>query len=249
MKKLTSLLLALLFTITAVVETTNAMPRRMTVKVESVYDGDTFTVIIDGEEEKIRIIGIDTPEIKKGKKNSCLGKEVRDYVKEMIEGKEVIIKKDKYNKNRDSFGRLLRSVRIINKEKNRTNDLGRKLLKKGYAEVYDKADFKYEKIYKLLESHSKKSKRGIWSEKCTTNESEEEKEETSKVEDSEQTALTQNSEKEESSDTEYSCDVEKRYCTKMTSCEEAKFYLNTCGLERLDADGDGLPCESLCRDL
>jgi hypothetical protein len=39
----------------------------------------------------------------------------------------------------------------------------------------------------------------------------------------------------------------KRYCKEMTSCEEAKFYLTRCGLPRLDGDGDGLPCEALCK--
>jgi hypothetical protein len=39
----------------------------------------------------------------------------------------------------------------------------------------------------------------------------------------------------------------KRYCNEMTSCEEASFYLTQCGLTRLDSDGDGVPCESLCR--
>jgi hypothetical protein len=39
----------------------------------------------------------------------------------------------------------------------------------------------------------------------------------------------------------------KRYCNGMASCEEARFYLTQCGLTGLDRDGDGVPCESLCR--
>ena len=39
----------------------------------------------------------------------------------------------------------------------------------------------------------------------------------------------------------------KRYCREMTSCEEVRFYLERCGLSRLDGDGDGVPCEALCR--
>ena len=39
----------------------------------------------------------------------------------------------------------------------------------------------------------------------------------------------------------------KRYCGEMSSCEEAMYFLNSCGLSRLDGDGDGIPCESLCR--
>jgi len=33
----------------------------------------------------------------------------------------------------------------------------------------------------------------------------------------------------------------------MVSCEEAQFYLHECGLSKLDRDGDGVPCEALCK--
>ena len=33
----------------------------------------------------------------------------------------------------------------------------------------------------------------------------------------------------------------------MKSCAEAKFYLNQCGVTRLDRDKDGIPCETICR--
>jgi hypothetical protein len=39
----------------------------------------------------------------------------------------------------------------------------------------------------------------------------------------------------------------KKYCGEMTSCREAIFYLRKCRLTRLDADRDGVPCESICR--
>ena len=39
----------------------------------------------------------------------------------------------------------------------------------------------------------------------------------------------------------------KQYCREMVSCQEAKFYLQKCGLSRLDGDKDGIPCEALCR--
>lgn len=39
----------------------------------------------------------------------------------------------------------------------------------------------------------------------------------------------------------------KRYCREMGSCAEARFYLTQCGLSRLDGDGDGVPCEKMCR--
>lgn len=41
----------------------------------------------------------------------------------------------------------------------------------------------------------------------------------------------------------YSCSG-KTYCSEMTSCEEAMFYLNNCPGTKMDGDGDGIPCES-----
>jgi hypothetical protein len=40
----------------------------------------------------------------------------------------------------------------------------------------------------------------------------------------------------------------KTYCREMTSCADALYHLKECGLTRLDGDGDGSPCESLCGD-
>lgn len=39
----------------------------------------------------------------------------------------------------------------------------------------------------------------------------------------------------------------KRYCSQMVSCEEAKFYFIQCRIKTLDKNGDGVPCENLCR--
>ena len=36
----------------------------------------------------------------------------------------------------------------------------------------------------------------------------------------------------------------KRYCSEMTSCQEATFYLNNCPGVEIDGDRDGIPCES-----
>jgi len=38
----------------------------------------------------------------------------------------------------------------------------------------------------------------------------------------------------------------KTTCGEMVNCTEAMYYLNTCGLTRLDGDSDGTPCEALC---
>ncbi|MBW2542941.1 MAG: thermonuclease family protein [Deltaproteobacteria bacterium] len=38
----------------------------------------------------------------------------------------------------------------------------------------------------------------------------------------------------------------RTYCSQMASCKEARFYFEHCGVDRLDGDGDGIPCEALC---
>lgn len=43
----------------------------------------------------------------------------------------------------------------------------------------------------------------------------------------------------------YACDG-RHLCRQMRSCEEAYYFLRTCGVSRLDGDHDGIPCESLC---
>jgi len=41
----------------------------------------------------------------------------------------------------------------------------------------------------------------------------------------------------------YHCDG-RQYCSKMTSCKEAKYFLKHCPNTKMDGDGDGIPCES-----
>jgi hypothetical protein len=41
---------------------------------------------------------------------------------------------------------------------------------------------------------------------------------------------------------QFKCDGRK-YCSEMTSCEEAKFFLENCPGVAMDGDNDGIPCE------
>lgn len=45
---------------------------------------------------------------------------------------------------------------------------------------------------------------------------------------------------------QFSCDDGKRTCKDMDSCDDAKFHLRECGMQKLDRDRDGVPCESIC---
>jgi cold shock CspA family protein len=41
----------------------------------------------------------------------------------------------------------------------------------------------------------------------------------------------------------FQCDGRK-YCSQMTSCKEARYFLKNCPNTEMDGDGDGIPCES-----
>ena len=75
--------------------------------VEYVIDGDTVDFIIDGREERVRLIGIDTPETKKPNSPiECFGPEATDFMQELLPvGTPVRIERDIVN--RDDYGRIL----------------------------------------------------------------------------------------------------------------------------------------------
>lgn len=45
---------------------------------------------------------------------------------------------------------------------------------------------------------------------------------------------------------ESDCNDGKRTCKDMDSYADARFHLEQCGMTKLDRDGDGVPCESIC---
>ena len=78
--------------------------------VVSVADGDTFTVAVNGDREKIRLIGVDTPETKHPTKGvQCWGPEASDFTKATLtKGTRVRLVRDA--EARDRYGRLLAYV-------------------------------------------------------------------------------------------------------------------------------------------
>jgi cold shock CspA family protein len=53
----------------------------------------------------------------------------------------------------------------------------------------------------------------------------------------------------ESSSSAFKCDG-RAHCSQMTSCKEAKFFLNYCPGVQMDGDNDGIPCEQqLCTGI
>ena len=64
-------------------------------RVSNVVDGDTIDVLMNGQEYRVRYIGIDTPEtVHPSKPVEFFGPEASAYNKELVDGKEVLLYKD-----------------------------------------------------------------------------------------------------------------------------------------------------------
>jgi micrococcal nuclease len=77
--------------------------------VTRVVDGDTVHVRIDGADQPVRYIGVDTPEtVKPGTPVQCFGRAASEYNHRLVGGEAVRLRFDA--EQRDKYGRLLAYV-------------------------------------------------------------------------------------------------------------------------------------------
>ncbi|MFH1509515.1 MAG: thermonuclease family protein [bacterium] len=210
--------------------------------VSEVIDGDTIK-LSDGN--KVRILGIDTPETKDPRKPvQCFGEEASKKMTEYVNGKKVILLVDLSQGDKDRYGRLLRYVYLNN------TDIGAEMIKQGYAYAYLKYPVSMTDKYKEYEKQARESKIGLWAEDTcngSTELIEPEPISTPPVQDK----VDETTQEDKAipvvppATTTYTCDC-SRTCTQITSCDEAYYQLNTCGCSIRDNDKDGIPCETLC---
>lgn len=76
----------------------------------SVYDGDTFHAYIDGVDERVRVTGVDTPEMaSENASERAAAEQAKDYTKSLVDGKEVWLVMEAGHE-RDRYGRILAYV-------------------------------------------------------------------------------------------------------------------------------------------
>lgn len=132
-------------------------PSANTYKVLRVVDGDTIIVDFGGKSEKVRMIGIDTPESvhPDESRNTPEGKIASDFTKSQLEGKNVQLEFDV--EERDKYGRMLAYVWIDGVMYNKT------LLSEGYAKLATfPPNVKYVDDFKALEKQARELKKGFW---------------------------------------------------------------------------------------
>ena len=82
---------------------------RLEGRVVKVVDGDTIHVLVDGRREKVRYIGMDTPETHKpGTPVQCFGRAASAFNARLVAGRRVELRTDA--ETRDRYGRLLAYV-------------------------------------------------------------------------------------------------------------------------------------------
>ncbi len=129
-------------------------------QVTKVVDGDTIKVSINGNEETVRLIGINTPEtVDPRKPVECFGPQASEEAKKVLSGQSVTLESDPTQDARDKYGRLLDYVFLADG----TNfDLF--MIRQGFAREYTyKYPYKHQQEFKNAEALAKQEKLGLWS--------------------------------------------------------------------------------------
>jgi endonuclease YncB( thermonuclease family) len=127
-------------------------------KVVNIADGDTIEVDMNGITERVRFIGVDTPETQDPRVAiQCYGKAASAFTGAMIGASPVRLEADPTNTNRDRYDRLLRYVylpdgRLINAE----------IIKAGYGFAYTLFPFEKLEEFRGYEKQAREKNLGLW---------------------------------------------------------------------------------------
>lgn len=127
-------------------------------QVIKVIDGDTIEVFIDGKIEKVRMIGINTPEtVDPRRPVQCYGKEASNKLKELLQDRIIRLESDETQDSYDKYNRALRYV-FLNEE-----NINKKMVSEGFAFEYTyKKPYKFQKDFKEAERNAQENNIGLW---------------------------------------------------------------------------------------
>jgi uncharacterized surface anchored protein/endonuclease YncB( thermonuclease family) len=137
-----------------------------TVTVSEVIDGDTLRVDDDGQVEKVRLIGVDTPEMD-DERFSDEAEQAKLYTQALVEGKDVWLETEAVNEY-DRYGRTLGYIWLTEPPQEKTgpfidNTLNGRLVRDGFAEVMAiEPNTTYKGILKDAEERAKADSAGLW---------------------------------------------------------------------------------------
>lgn len=203
-------------------------------KVVGVSDGDTLTVMKAGRGTKVRLVEIDAPESRQD-----YGQRSKQSLSELCFGKNATVHDEGHDKYRRVLGRVFCDGIDVNAEQ----------IKRGMAWFY--VQYGKDTALKQAEEDARAAKLGLWAganqiapweyRHGGVTKKAKVKSAIARSTDAWETDVEGKGNK-----AGFSCGGKSR-CGDMSSCAEARFYLEQCGLSRLDRDHDGVPCESICR--
>ncbi len=214
---------------------TCAAPSCFDAPVVAVADGDTVTVLRQApagpRQVRVRLTEIDAPE-----RGQPWGARARQALADKVFGRTVQVAAD----GEDRYGRLLARLYVADDDTLAGRDVNREMVREGHAWVYRRYATEN---WLPDETAARQSGIGLWS---ASGGAPVAPWEWRSGERNRKVATIGNVPAAKA--VPFSCGA-KRYCREMTSCAEARFHLETCGVRTLDGDRDGLPCETLCRQV
>ena len=141
---------------------TAAVPAGMQpARVVRVVDGDTIIVRLDGRDERLRYIGINTPEtVKPNNPVECYGEAAHQRNEQLVGGKDVFLAKD--ISERDQYERLLRYV-YVQTPNGTLLFVNLALVQDGYAQVSTfPPDVQHEQEFRAAQRAARAGKKGLW---------------------------------------------------------------------------------------
>lgn len=208
-----------------------AHAEQFTGKVIVVLDGDTVMVTRKGGPPvKVRLAEIDAPEVghagmggkpPNSQKAQPGGMASKASLSELVLHKQVSVN----SQAADSYGRLVAHLSVDGL------DVNAEQIHRGMAWEY--SNFHSNKALIALQSEAQQARRGLWAQANPLPPWQWRKQHpgsgTARLAPTPDPACGN-----------------KKHCSEMSSCEEARFYFEQCGVKSLDGDGDGTPCERLC---
>jgi len=121
-------------------------------------DGDTIALNMNGKTEKVRFIGVDTPETHKPNTPvQCYGPAAAAFTKSFIGNQRVRLVSDSLSTDRDRYGRLLRYVYLPD-----GTNLDEKLIQEGYGFYYPYFPFTESTQFAADEQSAMSAHKGLW---------------------------------------------------------------------------------------
>jgi micrococcal nuclease len=138
-----------------------APPDAVSARVERVVDGDTFVAELGHRRERVRVIGVDTPEtVAPGRPVERYGKQASSFAKRELSGRTVRLGGDV--EPRDRYDRLLAYVWLA--DGTFWNAL---LAAEGYAQLLTvPPNVTYTELFRRLVTEARTARRGLWADEA-----------------------------------------------------------------------------------